>query len=85
VPEISRFLGIVIAIFYRDHEPAHFHAFYGEFEVTVEVEAGTVSGEFPRRALAHVLEWYDLHKQELRADWDLARTRKPLKEIPPLE
>jgi len=85
VPEISRFLGIVIAIFYRDHEPAHFHAFYGEFEVTVQIGTGVVSGEFPRRALAHVLEWYELHKPELREDWELAQDRKPLRKITPLE
>ena len=85
MPEISRFLGIVIAIFYRDHEPAHFHAFYGEFEVTVQIGTGVVSGEFPRRALAHVLEWYELHKPELREDWELAQDRKPLRKITPLE
>ena len=75
----------MIAIFYRDHEPAHFHAFYGEFEVTVQIETGVVSGEFPRRALAHVLEWYELHKPELREDWELAQDRKPLRKITPLE
>ena len=85
MPEISRFLGIVIAMFYRDHEPAHFHAFYGEFEVRVEIETGVLSGQFPRRALAHVLEGCELHKQELQANWKLTRERKPLKSIPPLE
>lgn len=85
MPEISRFLGIVIAIFYRDHIPAHFHAFYGEFEVTVEIETGVVSGKFPRRALNHVMEWYELHQQELRDDWELAQGRKRLKRIDPLE
>jgi len=85
VPEISRFLGIVIAMFYRDHEPAHFHAFYGEFEITVEIESGVVSGRFPQRALAHVLEWHSLHRQELGENWKLTRERKPLKSILPLE
>ena len=85
MPEISRFLGIVIAMFYRDHAPAHFHAFYGEFEITVQIDSGVVTGEFPRRALAHVLEWHTLHKTELLTDWDLARDRKPLRKIAPLE
>jgi hypothetical protein len=44
-----------------------------------------VSGEFPRRALAHVLEWYELHREGLREDWRLAQERRPLKGIPPLE
>jgi hypothetical protein len=85
MPEISRFLGIVIAMFYRDHGPAHFHAKYGDFEITVEVETGIVSGEFPKRALSHVLEWLELHKAELLEDWELAKERKPLKKVKPLE
>jgi hypothetical protein len=85
VPEISRFLGIVIAIFYREHEPPHFHATYGEYEITVGIQDGVVKGRFPRRALAHVLEWYELHKKELEQDWELARERKPLRPITPLE
>jgi hypothetical protein len=56
MPEISRFLGIIIAIFYQDYVPPHFHAKYGGFEITVSIEGGIVNGEFPKRALAHVLE-----------------------------
>jgi Domain of unknown function (DUF4160) len=85
MPEISRFLGIVIAIFYRDHVPPHFHAKYGEFEITVGIETGIVSGQFPSRALAHVLEWQSLHKDELLDNWRLAEQRMPLKQVPPLE
>jgi hypothetical protein len=44
-----------------------------------------VTGKFPKRAMRHVLEWYDLHKQDLLEDWQLAAQRKPLKKIPPLE
>ena len=51
MPELSRFLGIVIAMYYRDHGPAHFHAIYGEFEITVEIESGRINGDFPKRAL----------------------------------
>ena len=85
MPEISRFLGIVIAMFYRDRAPPHFHAIYGDFEVTVEIETGTVNGKFPKRALSHVLEWCELHKVELLEDWKLAILRQPLKRIEPLE
>ena len=85
LPEISRFLGIVIAIFYRDHGPPHFHAAYGEYEITVGIRDGVVQGKFPRRGLAHVLEWYGLHKQELEQDWQLAKERKALRPIAPLE
>ncbi len=85
MPVISRFLGIVISILYRDHEPPHFHAAYGEYEVTVGIRDGVVTGRFPRRALGHVLEWLDAHRDALLEDWALARERKPLKPIPPLE
>jgi hypothetical protein len=85
MPEISRFLGIIIAIFYKDHSPPHFHAKYGEYDITVEIMTGVVNGEFPKRALFHVLEWHELYKEELLQDWDLARQGKPLKTIQPLE
>ena len=82
---ISRFLGIIIAMFYQDHVPPHIHAKYGEFEITVTIESGSVAGQFPKRALTHVLEWHGLHKSELLENWKLAEERKPLKQIPPLE
>ncbi len=85
MPEISRFLGIVIAMYYRDHEPAHYHAKYGEFEIKVGIDDGVVEGTFPRRVLKHVLEWHEIHQDALRDDWELARRREPLKPIAPLE
>jgi hypothetical protein len=85
MPEISRFLGIVIGMFFNEHGLPHFHAVYGEYKVTVEIESGTVRGEFPPRALRLVLEWAELHKQELFEDWERARRRQPLQRIPPLE
>jgi len=85
MPEISRFLGIVIAMFYDDHVPPHFHATYNEYEITVDLETGIVSGTFPKRALHHVLEWYTLHKQELVENWELVKRHKPLRKIQPLE
>jgi hypothetical protein len=85
MPEISRFLGIVIGIFYSEHGVAHFHAVYGEHEISVELESGGVHGDFPPRALRLVQEWAALHKQELIENWELARKGQPLKRIAPLE
>jgi hypothetical protein len=85
VPEISRFLGIIVTMYYKDHAPPHFHAKYGEFLLSVEIETGVLTGHFPKRALRLVLEWYELHKTELIEDWRLARLEKPLNAIPPLE
>ena len=72
-------------MYYRDHGPAHFHAVYGNFEVTIEIESGRVNGEFPKRALSHVLEWKELHRVELQEAWSLARASRPLPHIDPLE
>ena len=85
MPEISRFLGIVIAMYYRDHAPPHFHALYGEYEVTIDIDSGVVNGDFPKRALANVQEWRALHREELAETWTLARASKPLTKIQPLE
>lgn len=85
MPVLSRFLGIVIAMYYRDHEPAHFHARYGDYEVTVALDTGIVEGQFPHRALRLTLEWYELHADELREDWQLAQRGEPLQPIAPLE
>jgi Domain of unknown function (DUF4160) len=85
MPEISRFLGIVIGIFYSEHGVAHFHAVYGEHEISMEIESGKIHGEFPARALRLVLEWADLHRQELIENWQLAKQGQSLKRIAPLE
>jgi len=85
MPEISRFLGIIIAMYYRDHAPPHFHALYNEFEITIDIDTGIVSGSFPKRALNHVLEWYEMYHAELAQNWELAQSSRPLKKIKPLE
>jgi hypothetical protein len=85
MPEISRFLGIIIAMYYRDHEPPHFHAIYGDYEITVEIGTGIVNGHFPQRGLKLVLEWHELHKDELYRNYELLRNKKPLQKIAPLE
>ncbi len=86
MPELSRFFGIIIRMFYSDHEPAHFHAIYGEYEALIEIETLLVfRGSLPRRALALVLEWAALHRVELHDDWQRARAGETLNEIEPLD
>jgi len=86
MPELSRFFGIVIRMFYSDHEPAHFHAIYREYEALIEIETLSVfRGSLPRRALALVLEWAALHRAELREDWQRARNGETLNQIEPLD
>jgi len=85
VPRISAFYGIVIAMYYRDHAPPHFHAVYGEYEATIVIATLSVlSGDLPGRALRLVTEWAQLHQAELEANWHSARARVPLASIEPL-
>jgi len=83
--ESSRFLGIVIAVYYRDHAPPHFHAVYGEFHAAIAIRDGTVTGHLPKRVLANVEEWRILHQEELAAAWRLAQAGLPLLTIESLE
>lgn len=86
MPEISRFLGIVISMFYADHSPPHFHARYGQHRAIIEIESSTLlSGSLPPRPLGLVMEWAARHRAELRDDWRLARQQQPLVPIAPLE
>lgn len=85
MPEISRFLGIVIAMYYRDHEPAHFHAMYGDFEAVFAIEDfRIIEGKLPARITGLVVEWATLHKYELEKDWVLCKKQMPLNKINPL-
>ena len=86
MPEISRFFGIVITMYYNDHAPPHFHARYGRRKAVVEIESlRLLAGQLPPRALGLVMEWATIHRQELMADWLLARNKTALERIQPLE
>ena len=86
MPEISRFFGIVIAMYYDDHNPPHFHARYGEHKVAVMIKDFVVlEGSLPPRVMGLVIEWTALHRDELMADWERAKNNQPLAEIKPLE
>lgn len=85
MPVISRFLGIMIFINYRDHNPPHFHARYQDFEATIDINnLSVLSGKLPPRVLSLVVEWSSLHQQELIQNWDRARNREQLLGIQPL-
>lgn len=86
MPEISRFFGIVIRMFYNDHIPAHFPAEYGESEALIEIDSLDVyRGALPQRARALVLEWAAMHRAELRENWRLAQAGERPHAIAPLE
>ncbi len=86
MPEVSRFYGIIIAIYYSDHAPPHFHARYVSHEASFRIkDMELLEGSLPPRALGLVMEWAEMHRVELLADWELARAQKPLKPIAPLK
>jgi hypothetical protein len=86
MPEICRFYGIIIAMYYDDHEPAHFHAEYGEYQASIAIADGRVlCGSIPARAHRFVRTWAASHRIELRREWRLARARASLFKIAPLE
>lgn len=78
-------MGIVIFMNFHEHNPPHFHAKYGDFEIVVEINSGIVEGKFPKRALNLVIEWYEMHKNDLITDWELIRTTGNFNKIQPLE
>jgi Domain of unknown function (DUF4160) len=86
MPEISRFFGIVILMYYRNHPPPHFHARHGEHEAKFSIVNGEIiEGFLPGRAASLVAEWYALHVAELTAAWDAAASRQLPNKIDPLE
>lgn len=86
MPTISEFFGIVIRMYFREHAPPHFHAYYGEHSAVVEIDTLRLrKGRLPRRALGLVLEWAAEHRDELMNDWRLAQARQSLNKIAPLE
>lgn len=86
MPEISRFFGIVIGMFFTDHAPPHFHVRYGEYKAAIDIRTlAVIEGRLPPRALGLVTEWAALHREALLRDWDLAQQPNALFPIPPLE
>lgn len=85
MPEISRFLGIVIFMNFKDHNPPHFHAMYGDYQIIVEINTGVVEGKFPKRALSLLMEWYEIHREELIKNWETLKNKGSYEKITPLE
>ncbi len=86
MPELSRFYGIIIYMFAKDHPPPHFHAKYNEHKALVDVHSGEIiKGHLPRRALRLVQDWAELYQSELIANWEESQKNNPDLKIKPLE
>ena len=85
MPEVSRFFGIVINMYYNEHPPPHFHARYGGEKALVAIDSLTViEGRLSPRVLGLVTEWAAQHQEELQRNWERARRQDPLEPIEPL-
>jgi hypothetical protein len=85
MPRISEFYGIIIEMYWSDHNPPHFHAKYGEHRAEIDIRTlGVLKGRLPAKAMALVVEWASLHQDELLKRWELARQHKPFEKIEPL-
>jgi hypothetical protein len=86
MPEISRFYGIVIGMFFDDHPPSHFHVRYGDHQAVVRINDLMVSeGTLPPRTLGLVVEWAAKHRTELLRNWNAIASGRPIRKIAPLE
>jgi len=85
MPEISRFYGIVITMYYVDHARPHFHARFGEHAISLEIDGDGLSGSFPPHRLPLLFEWRDAHRKELLTNWERLQQRQAPNAIAPLE
>ena len=86
MPELCRFYGVRIKMYYDDHNPPHFHAEYGGDEALISIDTlEVIGGDLPSRALGLVYEWAGKHRAELREAWKRATNLEPTGKIEPLE
>ena len=85
MPQISRFFGIIISMFYDEHQPPHFHATYNEFNAEIKIsDLSIIEGKLPPRVLGLVIEWASLHKDEIIENWNRVVKMEKLEKIDPL-
>ncbi|NPV01416.1 MAG: DUF4160 domain-containing protein [Brevinematales bacterium] len=85
MPELCRFLGIIIYMYFNDHDPAHFHVQYNEFRASIRIsDFSVIDGHLPPRVLGLVVEWAEMHSGELNGNWESLETDGKFKKIKPL-
>lgn len=85
MPTISMFYGILIRMYYDDHNPPHIHALYGDDEACYDFNGQVIDGKLPNKQERLVLAWIEIHKEELEANWKLARDGEQIFKIEPLK
>ena len=85
MPEVSRFYGIIICLYWKDHNPPHVHFTYGDYECSISVLDRIVDGQAPAKVISKVNQWIDLHEQEILSLWESAQEGKQIGRIEPLK
>ena len=86
MPEISRFFGAIITMYYNDHPPPHFHVRYNQQKAIVDIQSlEIIAGQLSPRLYKLVQEWASIYQSELMENWEIARNNEPLNKIEPLE
>lgn len=85
MPTISMFYGVIIRMFFDDHNPPHIHAIYGKDKAIYNLDGEVLEGEIPNKKHKLVVAWIEIHKDELTANWELAHNDEPLFKIEPLK
>lgn len=85
MPTISMFYGILIKMYYDEHQPPHFHAYYNEYKALFDFEGKLIEGKMPNKQAKLIQAWTIIHLDELKANWSLARDCETLYHIKPLE
>lgn len=85
MPTISMFYGILIRMYYDDHNPPHIHAIYNDTEAVYELDGNIIEGKLPNKQRKLVEAWISIHEEELRANWELAKSGEQLFRIEPLK
>ncbi|MBC54469.1 MAG: transcriptional regulator [Gammaproteobacteria bacterium] len=85
MPVISRFYGILITMYFKDHNPPHFHASYAGYKAMISLDGQVLEGTLPVRARKLTLDWVAQHEQQLQENWRRAQSGVPLDPIAPLE
>ena len=85
MPEISRFFGMVVQMYWDEHNPPHFHVLYENKKAVVDInKLEVINGNLSRRATSLILDWAELHQDELLNDWNLCQQKIAPKKIKPL-
>nr|VFJ77910.1 MAG: protein of unknown function (DUF4160) [Candidatus Kentron sp. FW] len=85
MPEISRFLGIIIYMYFNEHNPPHFHAEYNEYKASISIKTlGLMEGKLPSKVMSLVVEWAQEHQDELLENWNSIKETGKYHKINPL-